>query len=260
MGQGATNEVAVEAYGVRLVLGASHEELLPRVAELAPPGSTRVEPAEGDARFVLTAEDGAGYHVGGTDQVELTTHDIDLALGVLGAAVRLHVALRSPGKVFVNAGVVARDGRALVLPGPTLSGTTTLVRALVAAGAVYYSDTYAVFDGDGLVHPYPCLLGTTPITHAAGPVPIGLVALAPYRPGARWDPEVRTGGAGALALLAHAVRFREQPELTLQTVRRALASATVLVGQRGDAGETAEALLDTLTASTMALARPEQLG
>lgn len=259
MGQGASNEVAFEAYGVRLVLGVSHEELLPRVAELAPPGSTRVDPAEDDARFVLTADEG-GYHVGGTDQLELTTPDLELALGLLGSEVRLHVALRAPGKVFVNAGVVVQHGRALVLPGPSLSGTTTLVKALVAAGADYYSDTYAVFDGDGLVHPYPCRLGTTPLTPVTSPVPVGLVALAPYQPYARWEPEVRTGGAGALALLAHAVRFREQPELTLHTVRRALAGAKILAGQRGEAVETALALLDTLVASAVALARPEKVG
>ena len=52
--------------------------------------------------------------------------------------------------------MVGCGGGALLLPGGSFTGKTTLVGALVRAGAVYYSDQYALLDEDGLIHPYPC--------------------------------------------------------------------------------------------------------
>jgi hypothetical protein len=57
--------------------------------------------------------------------------------------------------IFVHAGVVAWRGQAIVIPGATQSGKTSLVAALVRAGAEYFSDEYAVFDARGRVHPLP---------------------------------------------------------------------------------------------------------
>jgi hypothetical protein len=45
-------------------------------------------------------------------------------------------------------------GRAVILPGRSMSGKTSLVAALVKAGATYFSDEYAVLDKLGMVHPY----------------------------------------------------------------------------------------------------------
>ena len=67
----------------------------------------------------------------------------------------MYIALHAPNHVFVHAGVVGVEDRAIVLPGRSFAGKTTLVAALVKAGAEYWSDEYAVLDADGLVHPYP---------------------------------------------------------------------------------------------------------
>jgi hypothetical protein len=69
--------------------------------------------------------------------------------------VRLTVAEFAIGKVFLHAGVVAWNNRALIIPAKSFQGKTTLVAELVKKGAVYYSDEYAVLDEDGLVHPFP---------------------------------------------------------------------------------------------------------
>jgi len=50
--------------------------------------------------------------------------------------------------------VVAWRGRAILLPGRSYVGKSTLVMELVRAGAVYYSDEYAVLDARGRVHPF----------------------------------------------------------------------------------------------------------
>jgi len=67
---------------------------------------------------------------------------------------QLTVATLAKGLIFVHAGVVGWQNRAIVIPGRSLSGKTTLVLALVEAGTDYYSDEYALFDSEGRVHAY----------------------------------------------------------------------------------------------------------
>lgn len=57
--------------------------------------------------------------------------------------------------IFVHAAVVAFDGVAIVVPGRSMTGKSTLCKALLECGADYGSDEYAVIDAAGLVHPYP---------------------------------------------------------------------------------------------------------
>ena len=64
------------------------------------------------------------------------------------------VAERAPNHLFVHAGVVGWEGRAIVMPGASFAGKTTLVQAWLEAGATYYSDEFAVLDRAGRVHPF----------------------------------------------------------------------------------------------------------
>src|SRR5262245_19020799 len=73
--------------------------------------------------------------------------------------VQLTVAEHAPRRVFVHAGVVGWKDRAILIPGLSHSGKTTLVERLVRSGATYYSDEYAILDERGLVHGYPRPLG-----------------------------------------------------------------------------------------------------
>src|SRR5262245_11510226 len=65
------------------------------------------------------------------------------------------VVQRQKDFAVVHSGVVAHDGGAVLLPGSTGSGKSTLVAELVRRGALYLSDEYALVDGAGDVHPYP---------------------------------------------------------------------------------------------------------
>src|SRR5438045_8281052 len=73
----------------------------------------------------------------------------------LESHLRLCVAELAKHRVFVHAGVVGWKGKAIVIPGRSYSGKSTLVSELVKAGATYYSDDYAVFDARGRVYPFP---------------------------------------------------------------------------------------------------------
>ena len=174
-----------------------------------------------------------------------------------------YVAEWAPRRVFVHAGVVGWKGRAIVIPGRSFTGKSTLVAELVRHGATYYSDEYAVLDGRGRVHPFPRALalrnnGNTKQERlslkslggktGSEPLPVGLVVVSRYRAGARWRPRRLTPGQGVLALLANAVSARRQPNRVLSSLRQAIARAPVIQGTRGEAGEVAAQLLRQLDA------------
>ena len=188
--------------------------------------------------------------------------DLDRVCDVLESDLQLYIAEMAPNRVFVHAGVVGWRGKAIAMPGRSRSGKTTLVAALVRAGATYYSDEYAVLDEQGRVHPYAEDLSIRqdngerprkcPVEALGGqrgttPLPVGVVVLSEYQPGAVWHPRVLSAGSGALALLAHTVSARRQPDAALAALREIVVHAVVLEGVRGEASATAPALLDLLS-------------
>jgi hypothetical protein len=132
---------------------------------------------------------------------------------------------------------------------------------MVRAGAAYYSDEYAVIDPEGRVHPYfkPIELreeGTykqskfdvSSLGGHAGTesLPIGLVLMTKYKPGATWRPKKLTPGKAVLELLNNTVSARRAPEAALSALRHLVASADVVKGVRGEAEQTVPAILRKL--------------
>jgi hypothetical protein len=235
-------------------------ELLERVESLRPPGSRPCPPPE--HRLGILAEDDGTYSVYNGVNRASEGQGLALSLVVLDGQIQGYVALHSPEMTFVHAGVVADEGRAIIIPGLSFSGKTTLVAALVRAGGVYYSDEFAVLDSAGLVHPYskPLTLRTDPPTTQADhsveqlggvageePLPVGMAVITSYRPGADWRPRRLSPGAAALAVLSHAVAARSRPDAAMRAITRALENAVALEGERGEADEIAGELLGTLS-------------
>jgi hypothetical protein len=197
------------------------------------------------------------------DETPLVEHVVpEIALRALQANVQLHVAEMSPEHVFVHAGVVGWRGRAILLPGRSYCGKTTLVAELVRAGAEYYSDEYAAIDAAGLVHPYlrPLSIrqgGTRVESYPegasawdSGPLPVGLVVVSKFRAGAQWQPTPMSPGRGALELLRNTVPARRIPEQVMSTLHRVVSTATVIRGDRGEASSVARQILDLATGLT----------
>jgi hypothetical protein len=90
-------------------------------------------------------DDGYQVTVGGASIMDHGS--LDVAVGLLDSQIRIHVGAHASDWTFVPAGVVALGRRALVIPGESFSGKSTLVRALVERGTAYYSDEYAVHRG-----------------------------------------------------------------------------------------------------------------
>jgi len=179
--------------------------------------------------------------------------EFDRAMHAFESDLQLYVAESAPSRVFVHAGVVGWNGKAVLIAGRSFSGKTSLVAALVRAGATYYSDEYAVLDKLGRVHHYARPLAVRENGHLerptryqveaigghAGvrPLQVGLVLVSEYASGAMWRPRCLSAGEGALALMANTVAARRQPEATLETLHRVVIDAPVFKGKRGEANQ-----------------------
>jgi len=267
----------VEAHGVRLGVRTNAPAILAELESCLPPGWRPSSTALVDELFSVWV-DPAGrttrpsrVYVG--SQRRVRTPDLGHAFAVLESELRQCLAARAPRRTFVHAGVVGWRGRAIVVPGRSRTGKTTLVAELVKAGALYMSDEFAVLDARGRVHPFAKTLSIRgvggcdvhvrrPSAEELGgrrgtrPLPVGLVVLSTHRPGADWRPEPLTAGQAVIEMLSHTVPARLRPAASLIALERAVAHATVLKGERGEAGDLAPRLLQLLETPPAGTAEP----
>jgi hypothetical protein len=255
------------SHGVRIGVRSNDPRVVEQLPLLLPPGS-RDEPSSlAEEVFSVWVKEGSGRSArsirlyGGTRRLG-QWRELSLALPALESVLRLRVAETSPEHIFVHAGVVAWRGRALLVPGRSRSGKTTLVAELVKAGASYLSDEFAPLDREGLVHPFAkpltirrdgcdlhvrrCRAEDLGGSVGQQALPVALVAFAEHRQDASWRPTALTHGQGVLEMLAHTVPARLRPEAALEALARALAGATLLRGVRGEADVTARQLLEAI--------------
>ena len=191
-----------------------------------------------------------------SDPLQASRH-LEPLLKRLESDLHFTVASHARASLFVHAGVVGWRGRAIVLPGRSMSGKSSLVAALLRAGAAYYSDEYAVIDGKGRIHPYAkpiglrapgggtrqiapgsigCKVGTRPL-HPA------LIVSTRYSRGQRFEPEERSPSRALMVLIANTIVIRERPRFALNRLMPVAREARILEGVRGDADAAASWLL-----------------
>lgn len=238
--------VAIEAPSE--VLTAARDRLPPayRIADVQPERTWRVD---GAGRVSANGED-----LGGSS-------DLAIAAELLLSHLELWVAEHARRFVFVHAGCVAVDGRAIVIPGRTMSGKSSLTAALVRAGATYYSDEYAVIDARGWIRPYPRKLAIrpydggpnrrVPVSELGGlagrsPVRADVIAVLRFDVAAGWDVQPLSRGQSVLQLIDNTVPARSRPRAVLTALERVTAETCALLGTRGDADEAAAELMRLL--------------
>ena len=257
---------AFKSYGVKIGVRATESGFLHSLMDLIPTGSQPHDDAIVDRlySFVVGGADPRRnvrrMHLVYSDALRLARdRTIEPVLHAFDADLRLFIGYAARRRVFIHAGVVGVNGRAIVIPGRTFTGKSTLVAEFVRSGATYYSDEYAVLDQRGRVHPYAKPLsirdgdsiatrrGVEEFGGVAGssPIPLGLILDTHYRAGARWRPIRQSAGAGAMALLANTVSARARPARNLPVIRRAVAGAIVMRGVRGEAAELVREFLDS---------------
>jgi len=254
------------SYGVRIRISCNSEEALDQIRTCLPPGWRPTSSSVVDHTCYVRIG-GAGkrpglrhYHLlAADDRVALRTLELDELLHRLEKELYSWVVTDTKERIFVHAGVVAYDGRALILPGRTHAGKTTLVRALLKAGATYYSDEAAVLDEVGRVHPYARMLAVRegseeelPRRYAATamgvdvghePLPVGAIIFSQFRRGAIWKPRRLSPGTALLKLLSHTLSPRTRPEMALNALGRIVVEAPVYQSLRPDAETVADQIL-----------------
>jgi hypothetical protein len=252
-GSTAPGGITFESFGLVAELVSDDPDLLHAAQAMLPPGWTGAD-GQPSVQFGLW-RDGL---ITLDDTTVDWTPDRAASLLRLGAIVRHHLATEASAFTFVHAGVVDVRGCGIVIPGRSYTGKSTLVAELVRLGATYVSDEYAVLDPSGVVQPFakPLSIRTGRHDRLGQLVPVpqariaddavraGLIVLTSYAPGARWRPSVHSCAEGALALLQNTVSARLRPASALSATSQLARTAVVLAGRRGEASETAPALLE----------------
>lgn len=270
---------ALRVYGVSLGIRVNDADIIPLLKERLPYSSRIVtlryveqlysvilarKPRPAIARYGGAGRPGVrrGHSIYGQAVEVARTEKLSDLLDAFQSDIRLLVAENARDRVFVHAGVVGWRGRAIVIPGLSFSGKTTLVAEFLRAGATYYSDEFAVVDARGRVYPYVKPLsirrpGETLQTDippdsfgarvSTRPVPISAVIVTEFKDSASWRPRVLSPGERVLALLSHSVAARRFPERALAYLATATSAAIGLKSRRGDAARTAALILESLT-------------
>ncbi len=264
--------LALSLYGVSLGVRVNDPDLLHSVLDRLPPGWAAAASPDVETLYSVTKIAGRSrtnaapfFYLYRGGCLLTRSRDWDALLLALESDLHLSIATQAEHHVFVHAGVVGYRGQAILLPGRSFSGKTTLAAALVRAGAAYLSDEYAVIDPNGQVYPYAKSLSVRAgadlaegryTAEALGgraatePLPVGMIVSARYEAGARWRPSAMTSGQALLELLENAVRVRDLPRLAMQTLPLAVSGAQSYRGRRGEADRVAAWLLERLQTQT----------
>jgi hypothetical protein len=177
------------------------------------------------------------------------------ALRGVSNGIHFVIGKRSP-LTFLHAGAVEIDGSAVVFPGHSRWGKSTLVSSLVEDGCGYLSDEYAVVSPEGNVFPLskPIRIRVgkevaVDVNRVGASVPGGFqcsaVILTKYDHGARWDPVPLSRGQAALETLSSALQSRDEPDQVLHAVAAMVGNAGCYKGARG-CGEPTAAMIRSL--------------
>jgi hypothetical protein len=158
----------------------------------------------------------------------------------------------------VHAGAVLLNGRALLLPGSTHAGKSSLVAELLRRGAEYLSDEYALIDVEGKVHPYPrplLLRNGSPKQFpmlpsecnaklAVDPAPVGWILSLKYSPLADWEVVAVPQSLALLDLFRNTPHaLAESPEI-VAAFQRAVEGAACYAGTRPNVDQAADRILE----------------
>lgn len=261
-------QIKFQAYGVKVGIKAERksylEAIFPLLKKIYTDGLETIAEREIEYQFYIRRVKGKGFELYRNDELVLESRSREIFFDAVESSIRVTIAEFAREKVFLHAGVVGWKGRAIIIPGRSYAGKSTLVAALVKKGAVYYSDEYAVLDADANVQPFPKWLSLRGIIDSytqlncsveslggvAGraTIPAGMVLMMQYDENAVitncWQPEQLSRGQGIMEILPHTLPIRNQPKFVLEVLNKLTAHAIIVKTIRGEAEEFADALLN----------------
>lgn len=259
--------IKIEAYGVRIGIFCNDSSLnqkIKKILSVVIPKELRfIDDIDFEHIFTIEkANDPAAFFINRNDEEKFIYFDEITLLDHFSSRLRITIAEFAKSKVFIHAGAVGWKNVAIIIPGQSYSGKTTLVSELIKLGAEYYSDEYAVLDEKGSLHPYPKMLSmrgilndwdqvdTAPESFGAAigekNIPVGIVLITKYEENGRWDPEVLKSGEGILEILQHTIPIRNNPDFVLKVLKKMVSRAIIAKSKRGTAHTFAPILLNYL--------------
>ncbi|MEP6789090.1 MAG: hypothetical protein ABJB40_11705 [Acidobacteriota bacterium] len=249
-----------ESYGVKIEINGSHQEIVDEAAAVAKRSLVNeVRHLKGnsfDHHFELNRTKSGIYVLNQNGSRISSGRSRKKFFNYFDSIIRVTVGEHAVDRVFLHAGVVGWKGKAIIIPGDSFRGKTTLVAELVRKGASYYSDEYAILDKNGLVYPFarPLSMRTTVGrvktyeltvedlggTYGKKPIPVGFVLLTGYKPNKKWRPRMLSTGKGVLGMIPFTLPIRTRPELSVMVLNKVASSAAIASGARGSAEEFAE--------------------
>lgn len=157
----------------------------------------------------------------------------------------------------VHAGTVVIGGRALLLPGVSHAGKSSLVAELLRRGATYFSDEYALIDSEGRVHPYPrpmlvrngrpdqvpMLAGECNAPVGNAPAQVGWILALQYLAESPWSVAPISQSEALLTLLRNTPHvLAESPEM-VNMFQCAVAGAACYAGHRNEAADAVDQIM-----------------
>jgi len=240
--------LCIESFGVSVLIESNDPAAIAACREIVrvalPDCHTIVPCTEYDHRFTLIWNNSGRdslYRNG--EPVALRTNR-ERVLSMLEPRLRLVVAEYTKDYVFIHAGVVVWKGKALVIPGGSMHGKTSLVLELVKSGAIYYSDEYAILDKDGFIHPFAKTLSVRggadkykqeerEVESFGGSKGVNrvrpdAVLFTKFDPESKWQPCRLSGAEGVLELLRDTIATRQNPHFVLEVLTK-IAHETIFI-------------------------------
>jgi len=264
----AVQSKTFESYGARVSISSSSTELIEKAVSAARNAvlgncSITEDPdlkvasdflfeKEADGQFVFF-QDGKLWYRSESEYLLFKSFD---------AMLRLAVAENAVDTVFLHAGVVGWKGKAVVFPGTSQIGKSTLVAELIRNGSEYFSDEYAVFDQEGFVHPFArdlsirdwepgrFVTAVSPSYFGAdireAKAQTGAVLFLKFAEGSEWKPETMSLGQGILEALPHALPLHSNTKLSMEVLKKGFENAIIAKSYRCDARIASREILDFL--------------
>ena len=261
-----------QAFGVTVGIRENNGNYLSHLAErlenILPNGFELIEKNNPDHLFLIKRKENGDYQLFKDKKNVANSSSEAEFYGFVESELRLTIAEFAVSKVFLHAGVVAWKGKAIIIPGSSFSGKTTLVAALIKKGALYYSDEYAVLDENGNVHPFPKMLSLrgiiddfTQVDYTAEslggevglePIPVGMILLTEYDAAfketqnnlEKFEPELLSEGQAILEIIAQTIPIRNNPAFVLQVLYKLVNRAIIARSKRGEAEKFSNLVLD----------------
>lgn len=198
------------------------------------------------------------------EEITHSTHSGDLLRELIDRLDRMLVE-RLTKLHAVHAGAVLIGDKALLLPGASHAGKSSLVAELLRRGAVCFSDEYALVDSQGWVHAYPRALlvrGNTDLqtalraeecksTVASVAAPVGWILALQYDRSVGWAVNPMSQSSALLTLLQNTPHVFSQRIEMLTAFRRAVENAECYVGHRGEASDAVDGIMQLVCSSSV---------